>query len=328
MSRKIYSNQLLMKDVKTLKRYIDDGAGCFVGTCRQFDIWIEKVNNLLKEYGLYIDEFEIKDPGNYVSFLDTKFCFDCEGNLQTDLHIKGTDSRSYLNFNSCHPNYIFSSIVYSQFYRLRRIINDKERLKIQLDELGKAFKNAGYPKTMVSNIKEKVLNMERKIVREEENANPRSPKEGKQAEPVCVISTYGTDENLVKTLKSSESALLNTRSFKEYKKVFRFVKRTAANIGSILVQNKMLAVGKRFGLTKPCCERNCKCCKMISKQTSIKINGKLLRSTPGSCHTYNIIYIFKCKLCNKPYIGRTTQILQVRVHEHRQAFNIVIQGAK
>ena len=86
-----------------------------------------------------------KPPTEYVNFLDIQFCFDQDGDLQTDLYTKETDSRSYLNFSSAHPNHTFSGNVYAQSLRLRSIINNKDRQKIRLDELSVAFKNAGYP---------------------------------------------------------------------------------------------------------------------------------------------------------------------------------------
>ena len=43
----------------TLKRYIDDGAGYFDGTKRQFSDFISTVNSRLSAVGLNIDEFSI-----------------------------------------------------------------------------------------------------------------------------------------------------------------------------------------------------------------------------------------------------------------------------
>ena len=98
------------------------------------------VNNRLTPYGLYIDELMIKEVNEYVPFLDIQFCFDFEGKLQTDLYVKTTDARSYLNFHSEHPKHVFPGIVYSQCLRLRRKINDNDRLKLRLSELLSADK--------------------------------------------------------------------------------------------------------------------------------------------------------------------------------------------
>ena len=92
--------------------------------------------------------YSVSHPGHHVSFLDIKFWFDQDGNLQIDLFIKETDARSYLFFGSFHPNHVYSGIVYSQALRLRRIINNQERLVKQLDILHDCFKDCNYPAKM------------------------------------------------------------------------------------------------------------------------------------------------------------------------------------
>ena len=102
---------------------------------------------------VHIDEFTIVDPEEFAPFLDIQYTFDNEGTLQTDLlHVKPTDSRSYLQFGSTHPNHVFSAIVYSQCLRLRRTINCNTRLTHRLDELMQAFMNSNYPERMVNRI--------------------------------------------------------------------------------------------------------------------------------------------------------------------------------
>ena len=100
-----------MSPVKSVKRFIDDGSGVFQGSKRQYASFIHTINTRIAQYGLNIDEHQIEDTGQYITFLDIKFCFDHNGNLQTDLHVKETDARSYLYFGSHHPNHVFSSIV-------------------------------------------------------------------------------------------------------------------------------------------------------------------------------------------------------------------------
>ena len=40
----------------------------------------------------------------------------------------------------------------------------------------------------------------------------------------------------------------------------------------------------------------------------------------GNCSSYNVIYIFTCKICSKCYVGRSTRPLKTRVGEHRRSF--------
>ena len=83
-------------EIKIMK----DGAGLMVGTPEEFAHWLEKVNKNLKPFNLLIDESSIGQTNSFISFLDIQFCFDVKGDLQTDLYVKPTDSRSYLNFGS------------------------------------------------------------------------------------------------------------------------------------------------------------------------------------------------------------------------------------
>ena len=98
LNKCVYSNTELMKHIVSIKRYIDDGAGVMSGTKRQYQQFIKSINNELQKFKLFIDEFQIEDPGKACNFLDIKFCFNNFGDLETDLYTKETDARSYLNF--------------------------------------------------------------------------------------------------------------------------------------------------------------------------------------------------------------------------------------
>ena len=124
MSKRVYSQPHLMIHIDEIKRFIDDGVGLFFGTEEEFAEWLRVVNINIGLHGLVIDEWVFKKPTNFINFLDILFCFDIFGDLQTDLYIKETDSRSYLNFSSAHPNHTFSGTVYAQCLRLRRIVNE------------------------------------------------------------------------------------------------------------------------------------------------------------------------------------------------------------
>ena len=163
-------------------------------------------NELLRPFGLYIDESDFQTNSNFTNLLDIKYCFDREGNLQTDLYTKETDSRTYLNFSSAHPNHTFSGNVYSQSLRLRRIINSDERLKQRLQELSEAFKKAGYPSSMVDEITNKVLNSERDIAVKER-------KQQEVSDQVIVVSTYEADESIVEAVRQSEENLRKPKVF-------------------------------------------------------------------------------------------------------------------
>ena len=333
----VYSDESLMRHIKSVKRYIDDGSGVFSGTKRQFGEFISKVNDRISCHGLNIDEHCIADPCEFVAFLDVQFCFNGDGNLMTDLYVKETDSRSYLYYGSSHPNHTYSSIVYSTSLRLRRIINDNERLNNRIEELKECFFSANYPQKMVNNITSRVCNMERRI-RSHNDSNssilvPNSPDSG-----IRVVSTFDSDKDLRDVVMNLETTLSASRSFSsaesssglgstqsappKKKSLFNFVNRTGSSLRKKLVKVQKLTQSSDSlpcG-TRPCSQPKCGTCNLVAQGSVYVINGLEVRPAPGNCCSYNLVYIFMCKLCNKNYIGRTTRFLRQRVNEHRAMF--------
>ena len=101
--------------------------------------------------------------------------------------------------------------------------------------------------------------------------------------------------------------------------LFQFVKKTGASIRSRLVKLKNLALGRQFSRTEKCGSKNCKCWKMVSEKTSFAHKDSIVK-TGGSCSSYDIIYVFECRLCCKRYVGRSTRHIRTRVGEHRRSF--------
>ena len=132
-----------------------------------------------------------KEKTDMINFLDISFCFDEQNTLQTDLYKKPTDSRNFLNFSSCHAQYTFSSVIYSQGLRLRRIINDDSRLQQRLKELGEDFEKSNYPVKLINKILNKVMNTERSLEKKEKDPAPEDDR-------LMIISTYGRDKAYIK----------------------------------------------------------------------------------------------------------------------------------
>ena len=166
LSKEIYSDNNLMLHINSIRRFIDDGGGLFCGSLRQFDVWRAEFTRRLAPYNLSVKPGDWQvgtEPGRTVHLLDILFTFGFDGELVTDVYIKETDSRTYLNFHSHHPLYIFSSIIYSQALRYKRIISNNEQLEIRLKELYNYFRLSDYPHKMIMNILEKVKRLPRSI---------------------------------------------------------------------------------------------------------------------------------------------------------------------
>ena len=89
---------------------------------------------------------------------------------------------------------------------------------------------------------------------------------------------------------------------------------------------KSLALGNKCGNTVPCFGHgNCKCCLMIDVPNVDEINGIPVTPAPGNCKTKNAIYLVTCRLCKKPYVGRTVQLICKRMSGHRECYYKIIR---
>jgi hypothetical protein len=315
----LYSKNNLMENVYSIKRFIDDGAGIFQGSQRQFQSWKNNLTGALREYHLTIEDsaWQYAENGDLVHFLDIKFGFDYNGDVITDLYRKETDARSYLHFSSCHPNHIFSSIVYSQGIRIRRIVNDNYRLSQHLDELKIAFFKAKYPKKMVNNIIDKVKTLPRILQR-------RQPKPINDDNKIRVVSTFGADQPLTDILNTNSLILSSSKIFSKTKtdQPFQFIKKVAPSLKSTLVNSFRICVGSRFGKTTPCGKARCQSCKLVSNKKYVVLNNNKFLTAPGNCNSSIINYACICKYpsCSKPYIGKTVQPFNERINGHRNDY--------
>ena len=198
---------------------------------------------------------------------------------------------------------------------------------------------------MVNNIANKVQSLARSLERKPEIETTNSdPKQ------VRLVSSFGSDADIVKSVSKFERTLSRTRSFstedvdlrntptsilsptltqtKPDRKIVEYVKKTGPSLRNRLIKTRHLAVGRRFGQTSPCNSKNCKCCEMLMDCHQFSINGQLVNVALGSCASYNIIYLIMCTFpnCKKCYTGRSVRVLRVRIGEHRRAFYQILDG--
>ena len=111
------------------KRFLDD---CFLIFTRSED-QLTKFHNLLNDLHSSI-KFTIEKSRTSLPFLDTLLIKE-NGQLQTDIYYKPTDSKQYLLYTSCHPKHTRNSIPYNLTRRLKMIISENNTLLVRLEEL-------------------------------------------------------------------------------------------------------------------------------------------------------------------------------------------------
>ena len=124
-------------------RYIDD----------IFFVWTHEEEKLydffngLNEFNPSL-KFTYKYSTQRINFLDV--IESKEGNeFVTDLYCKATDCHQYLHYESCYPDHMKKSSVYSQGLRIKRLCSDSERLQQHLSSLKGWFCERGYPEDII-----------------------------------------------------------------------------------------------------------------------------------------------------------------------------------
>ena len=69
--------------------------------------------------------------------------------LETDLHIKPTDTHQFPDSTSCHPYHCKKSISYSQALRYNRIYSENEKFDQRRNNLEKWLMERGYSERIV-----------------------------------------------------------------------------------------------------------------------------------------------------------------------------------
>ena len=213
-----------------MKRFIDDGIGCWTGSLIEFYRWFCRIYKCLSRvYNLKLT-YKISPANQYIEFLDVQFCF-IDGVLDTDIYYKPTDAHRYLDYNSYHPPHMFRSVVHSQAVRLRRIIIDYGLLTFRLGELAQFFIDSNYPHNMVNDVLNKVGNFDRKL---EYNVKSVSTSN------ICVpwVSTFGPGNGeLRRFVKNANATLVTSPLFNDHvlndKPILNVVSRRAGLISGI-----------------------------------------------------------------------------------------------
>ena len=81
-------------------------------------------------------------------------------------------------------------------------------------------------------------------------------------------------------------------------------------IGSVTTRCNPLDAPKKRG-------RPCESCDLMSEESTIEIDNKILVCTGGDCKSFNCNYCVQCNQCSKPYFGKTIIAIGTRIGQHR-----------
>ena len=146
-------------------RFVDDVWGIFHGTELELKQFVEYCNSVHDSIKFTIEYSKVS-----VNFLDI-ITYISNGRINSTLYVKPTDTHSYLDYKSCHPQSNKSSIPYSQFLQIRRNTTEwtefiRHSVKLYID-----FSQYGYPHKLVNSS----LHRANKCTQLEVLSNSRNP---------------------------------------------------------------------------------------------------------------------------------------------------------
>ena len=298
--------------LKLWKRFIDDCMGIFQGNFEHFSDWFNVIRNHFHNFELDLTydtdshnvtnsepvEKEIKG----IQFLDMEI-FKEDNCLHTREYRKETSSQSYLKYSSAHPRHVFSGIVKSQMYRIRRLCSRDIDYHKAIDELQLRCLKSGYPHKMLLSILSEAPNIIRSLT-----PNRLNVEDGNKHK-LRLITLSGTNyENEFSTFVSRINSIMT-----QYNIRIELVKTNHLSIGRILFNNC-----DQKPLVEEC-ERDCYICvnglnsnkgSIKSKVTNLsyKVDSKLTCNNAG-------IYVVS-GACGEQYTGKTTTTFMNRTKKH------------
>ena len=307
----------MWKPIRFWRRFIDDILGKWYGTTRQFKLFVTKLNELAKPYGIQFGDQQI---GKEVTFLDVKLYLDNDNTIQYRLHKKETDARLFLQPTSYHPEHVFSSVVFSQMIRVISRNSKTSTCQEDLKELKKDLIKSGHYESSINHLEPQAY------ARALENKAAETTEEEKKPSLVFSVKYFKEIKHLKKLVRNIEGDISDLCG--EIRVVFAM--RKHLSIGNTIVRNRKLSDGNNMDEkdtdSQKCHSSRCKSDPMLFEESEVMVNGKICKLNFSlNCKDKNLIYLTKCQICDEfknAYFGQTVQSGNKRMNGHRDKFVI------
>ena len=307
---RIYDDEQIALIQKVFKRYVDDGFLLWPRRLR-IEHFVAILNNLHKSIKFTIERGTAEGVTTTNNFLDVKVILHPNGEIETEIFYKETNNHHYLEYDSFHPQHVKDNIPYGMARKINVFTSDSEKVKKELNDLRKWFKEKKYPDHVV----------ERGI----HNAllQGPAPKPVKK-DIIPLISTFSSNYS-IKSIAKQANILIercpddSTRHTFQNKKIVQ-THRQPPNLLRTLTSAKFISntIPKQNGIFH-CYRPNCDICNyyLISCKSFKTANGYEWEVRSHiTCHSKNVIYFQRCNFCDyESNIGKTNH-LRKRTNVH------------
>ena len=239
-----------------------------------------------------------------------------DGQIETNLYVKPTDSRQYLHSSFCHPYHCKKSIPYSQALRLNRICSKNNFFDIHCNNLEKWLSERGYSEKLVRKKILKARSESRETLLDKE-------KMSRNDETVTFnITYYPVFENIRNTLKELHTLIAPDE---QHRKVFTDIPRIGFKNGKSLKNHLVRSVLPKIdvaGNSVPCGGKRslCELCKLMKKTLTFKKRNSdeiyhILK--PLNCNSKNSVYLIECNQCWKQYTSSFKTKFRYRANNYK-----------
>ena len=305
-------------------RYLDDILILYDCSTLSINNISDLLNSLCSDL-----HFKLETTGEEVNFLDISIKI-VDGELQTDIFSKTTDTKQYLNFHSNHPRHVKRALPYNLARRICTIVSLDSTKRKRLQELKAQLVKCNYPEALIDDGIKKALSYDRACLL---NAvSKRDTSDVKQS--VVHVTTYDPNFTNSNNLMAETFDILqkneSTRKSFENKRLI-FSKRQPPNLKRILTSAKFNNTNNAVGVFK-CQKSRCQICQMLITGNCFNSSNPSFNFRIGSymtCDTLNCIYVLKCCGCEKLYIGETNNFrLRINLHKDHAKNNTGLNVSK
>ncbi len=314
----------------TWRRYIDDVLCIWPGSETELTDFINYINS--KHPSI---KFTYEHSHNTIDFLDLTIYkgerYKQHGILDIKPFFKKTNKFQYLEYSSAHPKKTFKSLIKGELTRLLRACSDKQEYLNVQQKIYKAFKDRGYPPSLIKNVQASVPYENRPQMIDEKDKQPcpydtflvlQYTPDMNTAQLQSILKPTATEEpNIPKpclSLKKSKSIgkTLVKAKLKEYND-------PPESTEPVIITTTPNMNGHSAGCATP----GCKCCRAMSRKPRITSSSNY-KSFPTpmhtNCNSSNVIYLLECTKCTNrnQYVGQTKRTLSQRIAGHRAACRI------
>ena len=299
-------------------RFLDDINFAWLGSIEQLDQLTQFANNLIP--GI---EITLTVRHHCISFLDTivykSLTYDSNNNttLHTKVYFKPTDTHQLLHTHSHHPPHTANGVIKSQLIRFKRLSTNFLQYNASCNILWSSLKHRGYSSSKFRKLKREIYNRQVNTSKKKKTNTQNNPDYS-----IFPIVTY-YDHHSQKLNKYIRTQLKNVDAFKNMKMLSAY--KNHKSIKNMIISSKVKHphvdnTVPQNAQIRTCNHPRCACCKHLDTNISYhNSTGTITRQVSRSfdCNSSNIIYLIKCKTCNKQYVGMTERKLKERLNNHR-----------